>query len=379
MFCCRDSAHSTSSELLADDSTRQSEAIDDVWSKISRDFKTKWVDTGIMPQTTIAVCRKDGEVFRHSFGVPEDAIFQLMSMTKLVTTIAVLQLQDAGKLSIEDSVSKYLKSFGSRPNITIKMLLNHTWGQSYLLGFVDGSKHWSLEERAAADKYLPAKQLEYDMSSWAEVQSTLPQLFEPGERFCYSAGPNVAGAIVEAVSGQSYAQYLSWNHIYFFAIFSGLILGRYPPNLSFPTSFWAISLMSRQAWSPARQLLCIFRFNCTVHLSLLQLSCTCIISCFCYIFTYYYAKSFSHEHVYVVPLGAFYLSRSTRPTFAGRIILLGDDHDPARGSWCWQRMMILADDHDPGRQACSCWNSMIFVENKEAPSRDHLGTTLGPP
>ena len=64
--------------------------------------------------------------------------------------------------------------------------------------------------------------------------------------------------------------------------------------------------------------------------------------------------------------------------FAGRRILLGGDHDPGRGSWCWQRMMIFADDHDRGRQACSCWNSMILVENKEPAFPDHLGTTLGP-
>ena len=39
-----------------------------------------------------------------------------------------------------------------------------------------------------------------------------------------------------------------------------------------------------------------------------------------------------HEHVYFVPLRAFYLGRGTRPIFAGRIILLGDDHDLGRGS-----------------------------------------------
>ena len=80
------------------------------------------------------------------------------------------------------------------------------------------------------------------------------------------------------------------------------------------------------------------------------------------------------EHVLFVPLRAFYLGRSTRQTFAGRIILLGDDHDLGRRSWSWRRIMILADDHDPARPACSCWNSMILVENKEPAFRDHLGT-----
>ena len=55
-----------------------------------------------------------------------------------------------------------------------------------------------------------------------------------------------------------------------------------------------------------------------------------------------------------------------------------------RGSWSWQRIMIvaedddLADDHDLARIACSCWNSMILVENKEPAFRNHLRTTSGP-
>ena len=81
-----------------------------------------------------------------------------------------------------------------------------------------------------------------------------------------------------------------------------------------------------------------------------------------------------YEHVYFAPVKAFYLWKSTRPTFAGRIILLGDNHDLGRGSSSWQKMMILAEDHDLGRQACSCWNSMILVENKEPPFGGHLGT-----
>ena len=73
-----------------------------------------------------------------------------------------------------------------------------------------------------------------------------------------------------------------------------------------------------------------------------------------------------------MPVEAFHLWRSTSQTFAGRIILLGNDHDPGRGSWSWQRIMTLAEDHDLGRQACSCWNNVWFgLRTKNR----HSGTT----
>ena len=82
--------------------------------------------------------------------------------------------------------------------------------------------------------------------------------------------------------------------------------------------------------------------------------------------------------MYFLPVRAFYSWRSTRQTFAGRTISMGDDHVPGRGSRSWQRMMIFVDDHNVVRQACSCWNIIILAGNKEPPFPDHLRATSGP-
>ena len=52
--------------------------------------------------------------------------------------------------------------------------------------------------------------------------------------------------------------------------------------------------------------------------------------------------------------------------------MLAEDDDACK------RMMTLAEDRDPGRKACSCWNNMILLGNKEPLFKDHLGTTSGP-
>src|SRR6185369_14951068 len=70
-----------------------------------------------------------------------DAIFWIKSMTKPVTAVAVLMLQDAGKLNVDDPVAKYLPGFaelktpsGKPANLTIAQLLTHTSGLGEGLG-----------------------------------------------------------------------------------------------------------------------------------------------------------------------------------------------------------------------------------------------------
>ena len=93
-----------------------------------------------------------------------------------------------------------------------------------------------------------------------------------------------------------------------------------------------------------------------------------------------------------MPLEALHLWRRTRQIFAGRTMLLAEDHGLGRGSWSWQRMMILAqddaEDEDAGRGSWS-WQRVMLLAEKHVPTgttrscwktMNHRSkTTLGPP
>lgn len=129
-----------------------------------------------------------------------DSVFWIKSMTKPVTAVAVMMLQDAGKLNVDDPVAKYLPEFaalktpsGQPAHLTISQLLTHTSGLGEGLG----------ESGSAAD---PA----HNLADLARQALASPMQFEPGARWKYTqSGLNIAGRIIEVVSGVSYDQYLS--------------------------------------------------------------------------------------------------------------------------------------------------------------------------
>ncbi len=126
-----------------------------------------------------------------------DNLFAIASMTKPITATAMLILQDEGKLSVADPVSKYIPQFkdaklADRPlprEITIRDLMTHTAG----LSPPDGKK--SFGERSLRET--------------AELIAAAPLQFEPGSKWKYSDGITVCGAIIEAVSGKKYDEFLA--------------------------------------------------------------------------------------------------------------------------------------------------------------------------
>jgi CubicO group peptidase (beta-lactamase class C family) len=137
----------------------------------------------------------------------ESSLFWIASMTKPITAIAVMMLQEEGKLSIDDPAAKYLPEFrgqmlvqektGDRTvlvkpaqTVTIKHLLTHTSG---LVGS-------SPLDSAAEVPTLKEAVIGYGLS---------PLQFEPGSKWAYcNPGINTLGRIVEVVSGETYADFL---------------------------------------------------------------------------------------------------------------------------------------------------------------------------
>jgi CubicO group peptidase (beta-lactamase class C family) len=143
-----------------------------------------------------------------------DTMFRICSMTKPITSVAVMMLYEEGHFLLDDPISKYLPEFkhpkvlvkpkSGEPysipatrEITIRDLLRHTSGLTY---------HWNdtlgpmYQAANVAHGILP-----YDGTIEDSVKrlAALPLLFNPGDRWEYSLGVDVLGRLVEVVSGKT--------------------------------------------------------------------------------------------------------------------------------------------------------------------------------
>jgi methyl acetate hydrolase len=173
-------------------------------------FLTEAVDRGDVPGVVVLVVAPDRVLYHEAFGkmnvaqgiaMRKDAIFRIASMTKPVTSVAVMMLVEEGKLGLDDQVSRYLPAFTSpqvvsrfdvaaatyetrpatRP-ITIRHLLTHTSGIGY---------SWSDPGLALVEK-----------RTGLTSERDLPLVHEPGEKWTYGASTKVLGNVVETLSGQ---------------------------------------------------------------------------------------------------------------------------------------------------------------------------------
>jgi CubicO group peptidase (beta-lactamase class C family) len=121
-----------------------------------------------------------------------DSVFWIASMTKPVTAVAILMLQDEGKLNVADPIAKHIPAFadlkspsGKPANLTIAQALTHTSG----LGEGEGA---ALRRAQTLAELIP-------------IYLAAPMQYEPGAKWQYTqSGINVAARIVEVASGQSF-------------------------------------------------------------------------------------------------------------------------------------------------------------------------------
>lgn len=154
---------------------------------------------------------KDGKpVFRKGFGlanrewnIPNDPTtkFRIGSITKQFTATAILQLQEAGKLSVDDLASKYYPDMPSAwAGVTIKHLLTHTSG---IPSYTNIPHFFEAESRRdrTPDEII-------------KLTADKPLDFAPGSKFAYdNSGYILLGYIIEKVSGETYADYIQ-HHIF---------------------------------------------------------------------------------------------------------------------------------------------------------------------
>ncbi|CAM5217048.1 Penicillin-binding protein 4* [Ureibacillus acetophenoni] len=124
--------------------------------------------------------------------------FRIGSLTKAFTALAIFQLHEKGKLSIDDYLNKYLTAFPHDDRITIYHCLTNSSGIPNYTSFPD---FWSTTMR-----------LPMTLEQLIDTFKGLPLDFEPGSKFDYSnSGYAILTAIIENVSGMTYADYIKEN------------------------------------------------------------------------------------------------------------------------------------------------------------------------
>jgi len=158
----------------------------------------------------VLIAEKGRVLYQKSFGIANEAtgeklntnsIFELASVSKPFTAMAIVLLKEQSKLSYDDSLARYFPQLPQYKNVTIRQLLHHNGGLPDYMKIADTAwdKSKILTNRSLLDLL---------------VQSNVPLLFEPDTRNEYSnTGYALLALIIEKVSGQSYADFLK-KHIF---------------------------------------------------------------------------------------------------------------------------------------------------------------------
>ncbi|MGN7356710.1 serine hydrolase domain-containing protein [Paenibacillus sp. SAF-054] len=184
------------------------------------------IDNKEIAGANFMVIKNGNEVFYHEGGLADieserpiarDSIFRLYSMTKPITATAVMMLLERGEIDLFDPVSRYIPGFHQQQverngelvpagrEVNIHDLLNMTSGLTY------GGTDQAGQHTEALFRELGTRLYGDNPMSTMEFANRLgqgPLSFEPGSSWQYGSSADVLGAIVEAVSGMRYGQFL---------------------------------------------------------------------------------------------------------------------------------------------------------------------------
>jgi len=188
----------------------------------------RYVDSGKLPGVQTLVSRRNQLVHRDCYGftdiesgrkVEENSLYRIYSMTKPITSVALMMLYEEGQFLLENPVSRWLPEFddlqvwsggtadapGTHPldaPMTVHHVLTHTSGLTY--GFQFAHPVDELYRRSDLGNFNAPT---YDLAECMQRLAGLPLLFEPGTRWNYSMSTDVCGALVERMSGMPLDQF----------------------------------------------------------------------------------------------------------------------------------------------------------------------------
>lgn len=158
------------------------------------------------PGAAVLIARDNRILYRKAFGLANlelevqmkpESVFQLASITKQFTSVAILILMEQGKLSLNDPLSKYIADFTRGNEITIHHLLNHSAG---------------IKSYTNLPEFRTKTRLDMTPDEIIGIFKNLPLEFNPNEKHEYSnSGYFLLGYIIEKIAGMSYGDFIQKN------------------------------------------------------------------------------------------------------------------------------------------------------------------------
>jgi CubicO group peptidase (beta-lactamase class C family) len=230
--------NSTQKSLPLYDATAESVSISSERLKRIDAFLQKSIDKKEIPGAVAIICRNGKIVYHKAFGSADntagramktDDIFRIASMSKAITSTAVMMLWEEGLFQLDDPISKYIPEFKApsvldsltmsdttytvKPagkEITIRHLLTHTSGLGY--GVIDGDPRFkAIYKKAGIVDLFTIEPIK--IGDNIRKLAKLPLHNVPGEKFVYSEGLDVLGYFIEVISGMPFDVYLK-THIF---------------------------------------------------------------------------------------------------------------------------------------------------------------------
>jgi CubicO group peptidase (beta-lactamase class C family) len=186
--------------------------------RLREHLQSRYLDPGKLAGCQVLVWRRGQVALFESLGsmalggdrpMRDDAIWRIFSMTKPITSVALMTLYERGHFQLNDPVERYipswrgLKVYGQgepkRP-MTVRDLLMHT------AGLTSGMNADNPVGQLYREAGLPSR--DYSLEEMARRLSDIPLLFEPGTRWHYSLATDVCGYLVEVLSGRPFDEYL---------------------------------------------------------------------------------------------------------------------------------------------------------------------------
>jgi CubicO group peptidase (beta-lactamase class C family) len=191
------------------------------------------IDTGRLAGCQIAVARHGHLAYAKSFGlmdrerakpVAEDAIWRIYSMSKPITSVALMTLYERGLFQLDDRVEKFVPSWRgqrvwvsglgadmitepARRPATIRDLLSHTAGLTYG-GLLGPDAELPIDAVYKAEGVRGRHGTE-SMGEFLAKLGRIPLAFQPGSAWLYSLATDACGALVELISGRPFADFLA--------------------------------------------------------------------------------------------------------------------------------------------------------------------------
>lgn len=178
------------------------------------------VDDKKVAGATVVVARKGKIAFFETFGMMDikaekpmakDSILRFYSMTKPITSVALMMLYEEGKIKLDDAVSKYAPQFkglevyaesgnvDTKRPMTVRDLLRHTSGLTY--GFFGDT---------AVDRMYREKAVftwQGNLEDMVDKLGEIPLLYQPGTKWHYGVSTDVVGYLIEKVSGRPLGEF----------------------------------------------------------------------------------------------------------------------------------------------------------------------------